>query len=257
MYGGYRRFNRRYGARVGTTTRQFPGYLRRPSTTYYGTSFRRRIGSRYGQYSTKRIMNVVQQFSEKKYRDRLITGSSSTWSMTGTIFKISDVPQGYDDESRVGDKLMASSIEMRGVLYANNTLTNIGIWDQFYRLIIFKWYDDTSPTTTDVLETGVVDTFISPFDHDKKSKRKVLFDKTFTVHNNIVWYTQSDTNQHWETFIDLKKKSTRVRRVDFEAGTTAGIGHFYALLVSNIPDANIATNSEGFIIWFRINYTDV
>ena len=54
-------------------------------------------------------------------------------------------------------------------------------------MVVIKWYDDSTPTYADVFETvdytndPLVPLMHAPFNSDRKVKRKVLLDKTYTV----------------------------------------------------------------------------
>lgn len=255
---GYYRYNRRYGARVGPTTRRFPGYYRRPTTTYLSPTFRRRIGGRYGVTTTKRILNVINQYAEKKYYDIINTSAGPlAWSDGGNIFDITSIPQGTTDITRIGDKIMLNSIEIRYMLQSTFS-ANPTIYDQFYRLILFKWYDDSGPTTEDILETSATAIgIISVYDHDRKPKRKILLDEMVSATITKEFTTFRNTAIHKNFFVDLKKRSRRIREVAFEASTVNGIGKIYMLIISNIPLASIPGNGMTWRIYTRLNYTDV
>ena len=62
-------------------------------------------------------------------------------------------------------------------------------------MVVIKWYDDSTPTYADVFETvdytndPLVPLMHAPFNSDRKVKRKVLLDKTYTVNRGLaaVW----------------------------------------------------------------------
>ena len=93
-------------------------------------------------------------------------------------------------------------------------------------MVVIKWYDDSTPTYADVFETvdytndPLVPLMHAPFNSDRKVKRKVLLDKTYTVNRGLaaVWngativsstYPELGTRVCFTHFIDLKKKETR------------------------------------------------
>lgn len=204
-------------------------------------------------------MNVVGRFAEKKYWDVKHSIGSSEWPAEGIMVDLCSVPQDVTDKSRIGDKLMMSSIEMRLITYTINDFEPTET-DGFMRFIIFKWFDDTIPTRDDILDAASGPPFavIAPFNHDKKVKRKILVDRTLTY----TWYATKNqihgTAKHIRVYIDMKKRSKRMRQIDYQGGSTVGVGKVYVLLVSNIPTPYTPGNCTlGYNFFTRMNFTDV
>jgi len=251
-----RYFNRRYNSRIGATTRRLPGFFRRPATRAYSRSFRRRLWRRG---STRRIIGIISRFAEQKYHDKIFNKLSADWSASGSVLNLTDVSQGTTDTTRVGDKIMLNSIELRWLQYIDPALFPTAV-DQFYRVIIFKWYDDTTPGAGDILSQVLPPPvgLISPYDHDRKVKRKVLYEKTYSCIWNWPLYQTHRTDQYRKVFINLKSRSSRIKEVHYQAGGTIAVGHIYVLILSNIPLPFGAANAP--LEWnmvSRINYTDV
>lgn len=201
-------------------------------------------------------MEVVNRYAEKKFFDTYNNLGTLSWSADGVIFDVSIPAQGTTDTNRVGDKLMANSFEIRLMFYGLPNSPDI--FAQFYRMILFKYMDDSTPNTGSILQNmGTPTAIVSPFDHDRKLKRKILLDETICILNYRSYYIMDNACVSKKYFIDLKKRSTKLRQVAFEGGSVNGIGKFYIMLVSNIPLADMATDSQGWQMYTRMNFTDV
>jgi len=203
-------------------------------------------------------MGVITRFAEKKFRDYTFTSVAFEWSASGAILDLSTVPQDVTDSSRVGDKLLLSSLEMRGVLYSSPLFAPTGA-EIFMRMIIFKWWDDTAPTPNDILQTTGVFGIVAPLDHDRKPKRSIIMDRTWSATWNAALFQLDQTHKYLRSYFDFKKKSMKFRTISYQAGsTTTAVGKIYALCISNVPTPftteNVPLLHE---LYFRINYTDV
>lgn len=141
------------------------------------------------------------------------------------------------------------SVEIRGLLGLNLT----GGTAEFltYRIILFQWKDDTIPTVTDILTTADVH---SAFNHDKKIKRKLLYETTGVfIHNNVnALAVANRLGMNMKKFINLKSRlADSGVQISFQAGTTTGVNKIYYMLICD--DAAYLGNA--FTI--RINYTDI
>lgn len=261
QYIGKRTYPRRYGPGVGYTTRRVPGYFRTPSRGVYT----RRLRGRYAGGGS--VKAQLRRLAEQKYN--VVQYTAQTVNVTPIVLPLSDeITEGTTARTRVGDKITVNSIELRGRLTIDSS-------DAAYpalaslRMVVVKWYDDSTPTYADVFETIDYDDnplnplMHAPFNSDRKVKRKVLLDKTFTVQRGLaaVWngtgiisstVAELGSRNHFTYFIDLKKKGDKVRNIHYGAGSTDGVGNFYVLVVS---DAN--ANGPVLSLISKVNYTDV
>lgn len=267
------RWNSRYGARVGYTTRRFSGRFRTVSKPVYSRYTRRRFA---GAYTKKQIRNIALAAAEQKFLNTLLPGDPTplfTISAGGVIIDCSAVTQGTADTQRIGDKLTVNSFEVKWMwTWTTRTVdtgTGIPIFNEnshaCVRAIFFKWYDDTNPTVTDILDTssaGAVAGFYAPhlsYNHDKKVKRKVFMDKVQQLTSQIVYDYQNVDMVKFPAhramgneYIDLKKKSMKVRVINYQGGTTTGVGKFYLLLISD----QIVLHGPACLYNVRLNFTD-
>lgn len=261
QYIGKRTYSRRYGPGVGYTTRRVPGYFRTPSRGVYT----RRLRGRYAGGGS--VKAQLRRLAEQKYN--VVQYTSLGITATPQVLPLSDeIQEGATAITRVGDKITVNSIELRGRLTIDSTDAAYPALVSF-RMVVIKWYDDSTPTYADVFETvdytsdPLVPLMHAPFNSDRKVKRKVLLDKTYTVNRGLaaVWngaavvsstYPELGTRVCFTHFIDLKKKGDKVRNIHYGAGSTDGVGNFYVLVISD-------TAANGPLLSFisKVNYTDV
>jgi len=260
-YRRYPSYNRRYGARVGQTTRATPRIYRRPASSL-------RIPRRIGYSRGRSLKNKILNMQEKKYFDSASTANPDN---NGHIVSITDIPQGVTDITRVGDKLVVNSIELGYMLYKDPGTIVDSEWSFLImnvRIIVFVWYDDTNPTVGNILQMGRTgadawQNVLSPFEHDKKVKRKILYDKMHTVAPGMVYnpelvnyISQGRANVMKRIFIDLKSKNIAKRTINFEAGGTVGVNKIYVLILAENPSTVSGPVKTNSVLYTRVNFVD-
>lgn len=237
-----------YGRRYATT-RPTPGFYRRPSTVITRRPLRRRLFRNRGR-SGRTVRGIIRSAAEKKFFD--VQYISTGPQTTPYVASITDVPQGTTDLTRIGDKLHIHSIEIRmqmkvGMIAAPNVA---GTNQLMGRVILFQWKDDDTPTVGNILE--VADP-MSPFDHDRKVKRKVLMDRTFTLSGQV---GTANTNYCYRDII-VSKKYLNLRRlpgegvnVSFQGASTTGVNKIYILFIADY-------STVFFEYYTRLNFTDI
>lgn len=218
------------------------------------------------------VKGVLRRAAEQKYMDITLGGDNGVVTPnSGAVVNVTEnIEQGSGKSARVGDKITLSSIEIRGRVDA--TVANPSIQNDIgtVRIVVFKWYDDDAPTWQDLFNVTDINGAISgqfaphlPFNHDKKVKRKVLYDKICTVSQAmaVVWdgskilpglYPNSNARCLINGYIDMKRRGDRVRDVHYIADGTAAVGHIYVAYASEA-----ATNTVRLYLNIRANYTDV
>lgn len=216
----------------------------------------------------------MRSVAEHKNHDVVFRKDGSDASATpyvtanGVIMDVSTIFQGSADSSRVGDKCTLTSIEFRHQCYPN---LNIAQWELYsYRITIFIWKDDTTPTLTDIYDTtggftgtATYLTSLYPFNHDLKVKRKVLYDKSFTSVCEIVNNTQIGNSEGGHQFqnivIPMTKLKNKLNEINFISSTSNGVNKVYVLLSNNLAPTIVPSVSLPFnhFISCRLNYTDV
>ena len=151
-------YNSRYGARVGYTTRRFPGRFRAPARMVGGRRFRR--------FNRRGLQNFVLNLNEKKFCDEFVTVTDA--NRDGSMFCLTEVVPGTSVTSRVGDKIVMRNLIVRGRIFYDWTDTvNRGSYGSSVRvrILIFIWKDDTDPEPGDLVDSSI-STFSSPSCHD-------------------------------------------------------------------------------------------
>jgi hypothetical protein len=176
-------------------------------------------------------LKILKKNQEHKSFD---TGFGSSVSSTGTIQKLSTIPQGDTDSTRDGDALQIIRIEFR-VAFAFADPVNTG------RVIVARWNQDDSsaaPTgITDILQTA---TPYSPYNRDNLRAKKfsVIFDNTYLVGATGPNILGSCLSKNYPS------------KIAFQAAANTGNGHIYAFMVSD--SAAIAHPIFTYVarIWF-------
>lgn len=174
--------------------------------------------------------------AEKKYYDRSLSGTTYDWS--GSIVSLTNIAQGSTDVTRDGDSIYLRSCRVVGDITAGDT-TNM------FRVIIFQWFDDTTPVYTDILSSvyqGTVNCVNSPYHHDQRKHFNVMYDKRYLLDS-------SDPN----VMFDTKYMRPAKRKVHFSAGGTTGSNELFILFMS---DSGAATHpSVNFVA--RTTFNDM
>lgn len=220
-----------------------------------------------------RIKKVISSMSEKKYWDDNASFALPNVSQPYLLWSLTDIPQGTGDVSRIGDQAIMSSIQLNIRLqYGGGTLEPISSTlgaatvSVDARVVVFQWYDDTLPVAGDILQT-ITTTLAAtqcPFDHDKKTKRKILCDKIVTLRRDVFGFgtTNAPASQPSETstqyikqFIDMKSKPVKKRTLYYQGGTTTGVNKIFCLVYSDI-DVPVAGPQLFILSNSRCNFTD-
>jgi len=188
--------------------------------------------------------------AEPKYIEPDVDGGTVDW--TGIIQDLVPVAVGDAVDQRTGDQLTMNSWTMRIKITNGTTLAVMRT-----RCIIFQWYDNTIPLTTDILnDITDSDAVSSMYNQDTKRKRHIFYDKTYVTTSNAAAAFNSNTILHKEVFIDFKKKGDKIRRVQFDVSATTGVGKLYLMWIS---DANSATATDQPTVTGhgRLTYIDI
>lgn len=198
-----------------------------------------------------------------------------TWCLT-------KIEQGSSDGQRIGDKVILKSLQIVGRIYFNWAES---AWRTTFantcrvRIVVFIWRDDTVPDImADVIDmsTGYTPADACNFfyDADRKAKRKVLWDKTYDVCNNMLCATAADGStvaQTWwaacgpdsafnvKAYIPLTKLPLAQRTISFSNGTIDGINHIYMFAVADANSRDIPIPNQtgpNFRGMTRVSYTD-
>lgn len=159
----------------------------------------------------KLISNTFLQETEQKYWPLEMNNSTS---YGGSLYGLSDVPQGDTDYQRDGDSLNKESLDLNYQIVRGDIT-------QAFRLILFEWIPQTTPSQAEVWSTlgsGLAPLGYPVFDH--KQVMRVLIDRLYGL---------SDTNTQIVDSIHLKLNG----KIQFDNGTTAGSHKLFLFIISD------------------------
>jgi len=255
-------YNPRYGSGVGYTTRRFPGRFRTPTRTTGGRQFRR--------LNRRGLQNFVLNLNEKKYWDVLVQAADSCCDKVAQLFSLTDVPSGTNVNQRVGDKIVMRNLTIKGRIFFDwsDPIHRTGYANECrVRLVVFIWKDDTDPVAADIQDLAAggdaADACSFMLDHDRKVKRKLLWDHTYDICNDMDSYSAtyrpapgSDSAFVVNKYIDLSKIPLPVRTVNFAATATAGVNKIWILMTADANERGYPQTGPQVRLNCRLSYTD-
>jgi len=150
---------------------------------------KRRASKKKSATLTRADVNLIvnrkfAQTLEKKFFDATFAFSAGTAagqfpSSDGWIEDLSGLGVG------ITQRVAPTSLEFRWLIFTPNAAGLItGL---FFRMVIFIWTADGTPTIGDILTSGTTpfENLISPFTHNTKENRKILFDQTILLFDSF------------------------------------------------------------------------
>jgi len=126
------------------------------------------------------------------------------------------------------------------------------------RVIIFIWKDDTAPTTTTIVDPYPgIDSPIMPLDHDRKVKRKILYDQTHSFYTDQTNSLCQNSILTRRFCIPLTRLKMGMDTINYIGGSTTGVNNIYLLLISNQSTAAAPVSSWPVTVITRYNFVDV
>ena len=179
---------------------------------------------------------------ESKFFDLTVNTSPST---TGSISRLSGVPQGVGATQREGDALSLTHVILNYKLVTQNS-------DIFTttRLIVFQWKINDNlavPTLGSILQGASSTT--NMYNWQDSANYIVMWDKTFF--QSGITTAPTDSGLQGETGCVIPITTIR-RKITFNAGATSGTNHLYLLTLSDSIIAPFPTLEAQF----RIVYLD-
>jgi len=199
----------------------------------YNSRRKRRASKKKSATLTRADVNLIvnrkfAQTLEKKFFDATFAFSAGTAagqfpSSDGWIEDLSDMTQGVGITQRVGDRIAPTSLEFRWLIFTPNAAGLItGL---FFRMVIFIWTADGTPTIGDILTSGTTpfENLISPFTHNTKENRKILFDQTILLFDSFSSAVRTtNNNSTGKVVIPLGKFQNKWGPVRYDAAGTTG-----------------------------------
>jgi hypothetical protein len=180
------------------------------------------------------VIKQIKKYAEHKSFD---TGFGSSVDTTGTLQKLSTIPQGDTDSTRDGDQAEVFGVDIIAT-FANASstdLTNVG------RLIVFRWEQDDSSAApasiADILQTASV---YAPYNRDNLRARKfiILMDEIFS------------TSLNGYAIEKFKEKLKVQFKLKFQGSGNTGNSMIYAAMISDSGAIPNPTFSYQVRVWF-------
>jgi hypothetical protein len=189
------------------------------------------------QVQKNQIMQMVVGQAERKFFD---VASANAISFSGSVFPLSDIPQGDSDQTRDGDQIMPKSLEIGFQAFCADSSNTV-------RVVVFRWkpfFSFHNPLASDILQsTGTSTGYLSPLNHDKRKQFDLLYDHTVQM-----VLTMSNSVVSWSRKIKLS-----AIKCQWNTGQTTDVSNgFYVMAISD--SAAIAHPQLQF--YSRVNYTD-
>lgn len=205
--------------------------------------FRRKRFTRSRGALKKIIRRVVNKSMETKFVDSSTTAGAPVWTVTPVQLPLPI--QGLSDQQRIGDKIMPTSLTVKG--YVQNTAANSLT---VLRCTIFRWHPNPGsfpPTSGNVLEgayNASVNYVNAPFSHDLSKNYSVLLDKRITL------VPSGGTNIKAFSWRIYGRKLRRIIQFIAGSGTNAN-NSLYMMWLASDNSGNTVLNSQ-----HRMTYKD-
>lgn len=184
-----------------------------------------------------RIKKAIEKSKEQKYVDRKLA-TATALTTAGVVQKLSVIPQGTTDVTRIGDAVTLTGIELK----VDGNVSG-GVASSIVRYVVFQWKadDTTAPTVGDILELSVSTApYTASYNHDKKSQYKIIDDFRIAVSVPGPDNYQSFRKYYGRRFL---------KDIRFLAAGNNGYNHVYVISMAEnaVPVNSIDT---------RVEYTD-
>lgn len=202
--------------------------------------FRRRFqrkGRRLNKRQARQVKNIIGRRQEHKYYDSYTDAQPLT--TTPLIYQISTIAQGDTDISRDGDRLMLSSVHVRG-----NIEYDLGTPFTYVRLIFFQWKPLSNALQTDILAPGANTVNIDETSHynwDRRQLFRILWDRTFVLIGNGTQDTSNGENNPLTTksvYSFNRRLYPKLKQLQYSAGGTTGTNQIWYLAYSTYSGSN-------------------
>lgn len=204
----------------------------RRKKTYRKPRGRRVLAPRTRQAVTNIAKKQIRKLSEWKNSDHYVLPAGQ--STAGSTYDLGVVAQSDFSNGRDGNQIQPSSMTVR---YS----WDVGDESNICRVIIFQWFQDTTPVVSDILNDIVNLPWLSPYKVINRGQYKILHDRIVDVHANKPIQTVTAK-------LRLSKRKIVYQLVD----GTAGKNKPWVLVISD----STAVVHPSFTMYTRMNYRD-
>lgn len=185
----------------------------------------------------KQVKMIVAKGVELKQFPSYSAGSVTS---SGSMIRMTSISQGASGINRIGDECVLHKVTWRAdaLVAGGDEYNNV-------RFIVFRWYQDdntSTPQVSDILDdtAGLTYRFMSPLNHQTRTKYHVMLDQTITVTNTFTAATQTSWVDSYKVGKRLNIYGRRLGRktIQFTAAPQYGSNHIYLLVVSDSAAAS-------------------
>lgn len=181
-------------------------------------------------YALQKQVNTIRRDLNKLPEKKQITVPwTTTVGATPLIYHIDQVPEGSGDGERAGLEITPTGLQFFLRMAGENPLTSGD--SNVVRVIVFRWFDELYPTSTDILYDNTTGVFTGypyidiPTRWNDKPKFQVLSDKRLSI----------DENSYDNVFFSYNKKFRKNSKILYKGSATTDISNknIFYLIVSD------------------------
>ena len=204
------------------------------------------------------IKSQIDTIAEEKYVDTVISSGSADRNNWVPLALINGITQGDSDQAqRNGDRIRLKGLQFRYMITpGTDTMAGLSDGENIFRLIIFQWFRNTTPTVSQVLQqaSGTLGDVFSAYHHDnmKAGLLSILLDRFHALSNRSSGsHTQPLTAVHGKFFSNLKFQKKNIQFI--AGGSAVDMGQIFVLCLS---DSALTPNPQ-ISYYSRVTYTDI
>lgn len=171
--------------------------------------------------NVRKSIKKIQRNVELKYVD---VSTNTALASNATLVLLNGLAQGDTDETRTGNMIQATSINIRGWVQRTGTTST----SCPFRLLLFwdQQPNGAAPAVTDVLTTNHV---YGLYNRDNQKRFKILYDKVFCIH------PQYTSQLMFHPIVIKRKLSRQVKYKDTSVGDITDIttNSLYYMLIAD------------------------
>lgn len=201
--------------------------------------FKKRVSKKRTLKPSKALTKVVKKIINKEIETKSYDNYNNlTADTTGSIVKLTSIPQSVGDQGRVGSIITPTGIQFDCIF----TVVAADTTDAM-RLLIFQWKPDDAadaPNMSELFESTTAGyQLVTPSKHVDRQRYHKLYDKVILLDNSM-------PQKH------LKIRIKRLNKINFNDDLLTGQNHLYFAIFS---DSGVAAHPT-ILYWSRTYYKD-
>jgi len=175
---------------------------------------------RKGTSNDKHIRDVVKGVLSSKIEKKYAVNTAATVvSSTTVLLPLSQVPQGVQDNDRIGDSILNKNLKI-DIIMQSNTSSTSGV----FRVTIFRWIPPNAPTSANIYFPGIAN-IQAPLFQDYEQSYVIMYDKLLNC-------SKGSLSDIGTVILQLNMKAKG--RQEYVAGSaTLGSNQIYMLVTSS------------------------